>query len=144
MSRVALHRLGAQMRRTLDRVLENQSLNSALVEFFYQIPQTEVPGFDPNVESSYVPQEMQSVTLPALVHFFGAKTEELTGGEVEAGDAVLTLRGDAELDGYDMQEFCIDGKRYVQKKVGRRLVEEWDVLVGGRRFARTIFVTKKK
>jgi len=144
MSRVAMHRMGSQMRRTLDRVLETGALNTAQVIFYYLSPQSEVPGFDPNVESTYVPQPLQSLTLPALVHFFGAKTEELTSGEIEAGDAVLTLRANAVIDGFDLQEFDIDGKRFVQKKVGRRLIEEWDLLVGGHRFARTIFVTKKK
>ena len=139
-----MHRMGTVMRRTLDGVLLSGALNTAPVTFYYMAPQTDVPGFDPNVESTYVPQPLQSVTLPALVHFFGAKTEEITGGEIEAGDAVLTLRADAALDGFDLQEFDIDGKRFVQKIVGRRLIEEWDVLVNGQRFARTIFVTKKK
>ena len=140
MSRVSLHRLGPQMRRTLDMVL-NQ-VGSPVV-FYYQAPNSGA-GFDPNVEGSYVAQPLLSKTLPALVHYFGAKTEELTGGEIEAGDAVVTLRDDAAIDGVDLQEFDIDGKMFVQKQVGRRLIEEWDVLVAGNRFARTIFVTKKK
>ena len=143
MSRVFLHRLPLKMHRVLDNVLSGGLLNTMTVKFWYCAVQSGT-GFDPNVESSYVSEELQSMDLPTLVHFFGAKTAEITGGAVEVGDAVLVFRDDVALDGKDFQQFEINGKLYVQKAAGKRLVEEWDVMVGGNPFARTIFVTNKK
>lgn len=128
------------MRRRLGQVLGSLSLNATSVIFRWREKQG---ASDPNVEADYSENPLNEMVLPALVHFFGSKTEELTGGEIEAGDAVLTLNEDAPLDGRDVQEFVIGGRVFVQKSVGREIASEWDILMGGRRFARTIFCRQK-
>jgi len=130
------------MERDLDRVLDGGLLNTMDVTLRYVDVAAGIT-FDRNVEGSYPAREEKEIVLPALVHFFGAKTQELTGGEILAGDASVVFRHDAALDGKDLQCLVIDGRKYAQKSTGRHLVEDWDVIVGGQRYARTLLVTRR-
>lgn len=142
MNPVLMNRLGQRMRGDLRRILATNSMNTATVVVYYQDSIAD-EAFDPNLEATYPERVEKSREVKALVYFFGERMEFLTGGSVNTGDLALVLNDDEGIPGTG-HEFELDGKRYVQKPNGGEALKDWDVLVGGERFAKVLLLQLKR
>lgn len=81
--------------------------------------------------------------MNGFVHFvqIGATAVKVFN-EVEVGDVIVDLPGDAEVDGKVDLRFEIAGESYVPKVVSERLAKSWDAVVGGVRLSRTLLLRK--
>lgn len=78
-----------------------------------------------------------------FVHFVQiGSTAVKVFNEIEVGDVIIDLPGDAEIDGKTDLSFVIAGEVYVPKVVSERLAKSWDAVVGGVRMARTLLLRK--
>jgi hypothetical protein len=83
-------------------------------------------------------------TIQAFVHILNPSyTVVRTFNETQVGDAILDLDPDIDLSGKEDLVFRFAGSDWVQKQVGQKLAEAWDVIFGDQRLARTVLVAKK-
>jgi hypothetical protein len=85
----------------------------------------------------------QTAEVKALVHFPSAASLLNRGfTELVEGDAIVDFDPALSFTGKSNLTFLIDGIAYVQKSVGKQVVDYFDLLVGGARMFRTCVLTR--
>lgn len=141
------HKLPQIFSRRLGSILEAGELNSGPVILNWMEP-SEVPAsdYDPNVESSYPSMVSRTATVWGLIHFINQSTVPAQFAEFAAGDAIVTFEGSglAELTQLQGLTFTLpDEQVYVPSKSGENVCKFYDLVLGGQRMSRTVFLTLK-
>lgn len=82
-------------------------------------------------------------TFKGFFHEIGATSTIRIHTELQVGDAVIDLPSDVDVDGKSDVWFEVSGRAWVQKDVGGKLSQSWDVVYQDIRFARTLAVRRK-
>jgi hypothetical protein len=126
---LSLHNLANRFKRDLGNILGNELLNSGTVKVHWD--SSDGPT-DRNVESTYPDPVAEEQDLPALIHYVSVRTVVREFGEFQAGDAIVTFDPGFDFAGKKALWFELpDGKQYVQQMEGKRVMEFWDVVLGG-------------
>ncbi len=85
-----------------------------------------------------------TATIKAFVHTPDfAKPQVRQFNEIEAGDLILDVAPDADVDGKDALVFTVAGIEYVQKPISQRLARSWDVIFQGEKLMRGLLLRRK-
>lgn len=126
---MSLHNLPNRFKRDLSNILGNELLNSGEVTVHWD--ESAAPA-DRNIESTYPTPVPQQQVLTALIHYVSVRTVVREFGEFQAGDAIVTFDPGFDFAGKKAMWFELpDGKQYVQQMEGKRVMEFWDVVLGG-------------
>ncbi len=88
---------------------------------------------------------IQAEEVRGFIHFIQPAVSDVRiFNELAVGDAMIDLPPETEIADRTQLEFLVDGQTWVQKKVSEKLMEYWDVLLGGERFYRTVAVMMKR
>lgn len=128
------------IRRALQRTLNGNLRNTAKVTLHYV---TGLNRADPNDQTSWsgtaVPHTKE---IKALVHFVSPDLIVNRGFiELRVGDVILDLDPAESFAGMQNLTLEIDGRKYVQKGVGKELEVYFDLVMGGERMMRTIVLS---
>lgn len=107
------------------RVHAEVEIGDCILEIFHDFVQVTDPGDTALVDGSIV----DSYTVAAA-------NRALADDDDPAASTVIDI---ANLDN---AYFEIDGQRWVQKKIGDKLIKSWDAIIGNRKFARSYLLTK--
>lgn len=128
------------IKRALQRTLTGNLRNTADITLRYV---TGLVRPDLNDQSSWSgTATAQSKVIRGLVHFVSPATILNRGFiELRAGDAIVDLDPAETFDGMANLVFEIDGRRYVQKGVGKEVEVYYDLVMGGERMMRTLVLS---
>ncbi len=137
-----LHTLGQRISRDLGAMIAGRNLNTGDVVFHWDA----APGpTDRNVEASYSAASPQAETKQGLIHWVSVRSvAQGAFSEFQAGDAIVTFTADVVIAGKRGLYFTLpDGNDYVQANVGKKVIEFWDVYVGGEALSITLLLRRK-
>ena len=133
-----MHRLGAKVARDLERVIDGNLLNSGPVILRWS---GAALAADPNVEGA-APAIDQEETVTALIHFSGSSVlqADLQNFMVaERLDASVTFSSSVDFTGRNGLTFELpDGNRYTRPEGVSRLMNAFELILGGDTVARTV------
>lgn len=131
--------LKSKVRRAVQKAIVRRS-SPVLLKF-----DNGVTAADPNDLATWSGVEApQTLEVSGLVHFPSAATLLNRGFvELEQGDAIVDFPPSLSFAGRNNLTFEIDGVEYVQKGVGKQVLDYYDLLVGGERLLRTCVLTRK-
>ena len=144
------------IRRDMARLMADKS-NANVADVTIVWNTADLGAVDPNLEGALPTAALQSGTWPALVHYVQPITSGLRQfAEIQVGDVILDFAFDAfqgvgpsgpEADFPENAPGATvrienNPAIYVQKAVGKDLLDAWDVAIGGQRVFRTVVVTK--
>lgn len=98
-----------------------------------------VAGGDPvfGVPAAVTPESRE---IMALTHFVTATTQLRQFAEVQAGDCLMDISPEIQLDGLQDLRFVIDGREWSSKPISESLAKYWDVMQGGRKLLQTVLL----
>lgn len=134
------------IRRDMARLMADKS-NANVADVTIVWNTTDLGAVDPNLEGALPTAALQSGTWPALVHYVQPITSGLRQfAEIQVGDVILDFAFDADFpENAPGATVRIENNPavYVQKAVGKDLLDAWDVTLGGQRAMKTLVVTKQ-
>lgn len=117
----------AQIQRQVRQLLASNAANALTVTLHWRT-RTYEPGYDPGDEDTHTLAEAtaRSLSFRAFVHTIDHRNSAYQRFmELDTGVVMLDYVDDLELDGKEDCRFEIDGRFYVQKSVGKELLEMW-------------------
>src|SRR5581483_2463795 len=100
--------------------------------------------YDANVEGAQPARTPQQETVTALIHFVGATTKMVNYLEFQAGDAIVSFESTVQIEGRDELTFVLpNGNVYVMSLVGTKVIEYWDVMIGGEKLSQTVALRRR-
>lgn len=116
-----------QMRRQAAQILASDQANASDVVLHWR-ERTFPAGYDPGDESSGTPTAVaKSLTFRAMVHHVDHRNSAYQRFmELETGAVLLDYLEDLTVEEKEDPRFEIGGEFYVQKSVGKQLLEMWN------------------